>query len=398
VDIPKFISLFLDGEDRAAYEVLREANIFAEVCAWLCPVGQQCQGSCLQKFIGDGPLPIAHIQRYLAEQANKNGWSKLRIPEKATDKNVAIIGAGPAGLACAAGLLEAGHNVTLFDKATEFGGLIESVIPKDRQSNSLKNEITAVFAGVPKERLSRRLDREINVDFNLDTIMAEGFDVVFIGMGLPKSVSIGNEKIDGLWNAMEFLAAARKPSKVNVTGKSVAAIGGGNTAMDVAVTAKKLDAKDVYVIYRRSFKEMPAWIAERDRAINEGVHFLILTQLLGFNSHKGRLTGIKVCPARLGEPDASGRRRPLPVESSAYDLDMDIVVEAIGQAAPEEISEILPGVELQNGLIQTKEASLATSRPGVFAGGDLVRGPSTVVAAVTDGMKAAKEIDRFLRK
>ncbi|MHC4632453.1 MAG: oxidoreductase [Planctomycetota bacterium] len=404
VGIPKFISLFLDGEDRAAYEVLREANVFPEVCAWLCPVEQQCEGSCLQAFIGDGPLPIADIQRYLAKQANKNGWSKLRIPQKATGKNVAVIGAGPAGLSCAAKLLEAGHAVTIFDKGTELGGMVESVIPPERQSSSLKNEITAVFADVPKDRMILRLAKELNADFNLDTISQEGFDAVFIGMGLPKSVSISDRDtdIDGVWDAMEFLSAAKEPGQgtrtLDVAGKCVAAIGGGNTAMDVALTAKRLGAKDVYVIYRRSFKEMPAWSAERDRAINEGVHFLMLTQPLGFNSHNGKLTAIKVCPTRLGEPDASGRRRPELVESSAYELDMDIVAEAIGQKAPEGISEILPGVELIKGLIRTKEGTLATSRPGVFAGGDLVRGPSTVVAAVADGMAAAKQINEFLKR
>jgi len=408
VNIPKFISLFLDGDDKGAYEVLREANVFGEICARLCPVEQQCEGSCLRAFIGDGPLPIADIQRYLAEQANKNGWSKLRIPKKTTGKNVAIIGAGPAGLSCAAGLLEAGHTVTIFDKSAELGGMVESVIPQERQSGSLKNEITAIFADVPQDRMILRLGKELNADFNLDTISREGFDAVFIGMGLPKSVSTSDRDrgIDGLWDAMEFLSAAKEPGKpashlagkLDVAGKCVAAIGGGNTAMDVALTAKRLGAKDVYVIYRRSFKEMPAWSAERDRAINEGVHFLILTQPLGFRSHNGKLTAIKVCPTRLGKPDASGRRRPEPVESSAYELDMDIVVEAIGQESPEEISEILPGVELTKGLIRTKEATLATSRPGVFAGGDLVRGPSTIVAAVADGMKAAKEIDEFLKR
>ncbi|MGD8500265.1 MAG: NAD(P)-binding protein, partial [Phycisphaerales bacterium] len=144
VNIPKFISLFLDGEEKAAYEVLREANIFPEVCAWLCPVEQQCEGRCLQSFLGDAPIPIAEIQMYLAEQANKNGWSKLRIPPRTTGKNVTIIGAGPAGLSCAAKLLEAGHTVTVFDKSSEFGGMIESVIPPDKQSNSLKNEIAAI--------------------------------------------------------------------------------------------------------------------------------------------------------------------------------------------------------------------------------------------------------------
>jgi len=396
VNIPKFISLFLDGEDKAAYEVLREANIFAEVCAWLCPVEQQCEGSCLQKFIGDGPLPIAEIQRYLAEQANKNDWSKLRIPKKATGKNVAIIGAGPAGLACAAGLLEAGHVVTVFDRGTELGGMIDSVIPQDRQRDSLQNETAAVFADVPEDRLSKHLGKELNTNFNLDTIMAEGFDAAFIGMGLPKSAGISDKNIDGLWNALEFLTAAKSDSKPDLTGKQVAVNGGGNTSMDAAITAKRLGAKDVYVIYRRSFKEMPAWSAERDEAIRQGVHFLILTQLLDINCKDGKLTGIKVCPTKLGEPDVTGRRRPQPLESSAYNLDMDVVVEAIGQASAKEIGDILPGVELEDGLIQTKDDSLATSREGVFAGGDLVRGPSTVVAAVADGMKAAKEIDKYL--
>ena len=398
VDIPKFISQFLDGEEKAAYETLREANIFPEVCAWLCPAEQQCEGHCLQSFIGDGPLPIAEIQRYLAEQANRNGWSKLRIPKVSTGKNIAIIGAGPAGLSCAAKILEAGHTVTIFDASTEFGGMIASVIPADRQSNSLRNEIAAIFADVPKERIILRLGKELNADFNLDNIIEEGFDAVFIGMGLPNSVSIGgkNEKIDGLCNAMEFLSAARNPGTLNLKGQTVAAIGGGNTAMDVATTARRLGARDVYVIYRRSFKEMPAWSAERDRAIEEGVHFLILTQPVGFNSTNGKLTGIKVCPTRLGEPDKSGRRRPETVESSAYVLDMDIVVEAIGQEPPENIGELLPGVELDNGLIRTEKGALATSRPGVYAGGDFVRGASTVVAAVADGMAAAIEINKFL--
>jgi len=398
VEIPKFISLFLDGDDRSAYELLRQANIFPEVCAWLCPVEQQCEGNCLQRFIGDGPLPIADIQRYLAEQANKNSWSKLRIPAEATGKNIAILGAGPAGLSCAAVLLEAGHSVTIFDRNTSLGGLVESVIPPDRQRNSLKNEITAIFKDVPESRMILRLGKELNANFNLDNIMAEGFDATFIGLGLPKSVSSADKDIDGLWDAMKFLStAAKEPGKLDVAGKMVAVIGAGNTAMDAALTAKKLEAKDVYIIYRRSFTEMPAWSSERNRAINEGIHFLILTAVLGFNHRHGKLTGVRVCPTRLAETDETGRRWPEPIESSAYDLDMDIVVEAIGQKSPPDISEILPGVELKNGLIQTKEDSLATSRPGVFAGGDLVRGPSTVVAAVADGMAAARQINQFLK-
>ncbi len=398
IDIPQFISLFLDGKDREAYEVIRRANVFPELCAWLCPVKQQCQGNCLQGFIGDGPLPIAEIQRYLAEQANKNGWSKLRIPEEATGKKVAIIGAGPAGLACAAKLLEAGHIVTIFDKSPALGGMVASVIPPDRQYNALASEITAVFADVRGDRMVLNLGQEIDSDRNLDTILVQGFDAAFIGLGLPESVSITDKPLDGLWNAMDFLATAKRGNYATLVGESVAVIGGGNTAMDVAVTAAQLGARDVYVIYRRSFKEMPAWSAERDRAMQRGVHFLVLTQPLEYYGTDGRLTGIQLCPTRLGEPDQSGRRRPEPLKSSAYSLDMDIVVEAIGQAPSNNIERTLPGIVFERGLIRTESGSLATSRRGVFAGGDLVRGPSTVVAAVADGMKAAAEIDVFFQQ
>ena len=398
IDIPAFIKLFLDGMEQQAYEVLRRSNIFPEVCAWLCPVEQQCQGNCLQKFIGDGPLPIADIQRYLAEQANKQGWSRLDLPEESTGKRVAVLGAGPGGLACAAVLLEAGHEVSVFDKGGQAGGMIESVIPADRQGVSLRNEIEAIFADVPAERLQWRLGTEINAGFTLDDICAEGFDAVFIGMGLPAATGISEDKLDGLWDALTFLAKAKEKGGPELAGKRVGVIGGGNTAMDVATTAAHLGARDVYLIYRRSFKEMPAWSGERDRAMAKGVHFIILTQPLGYNSKNGRLTGIRVCPTQLGEPDALGRCRPVPVEFSAYDLEMDIVVEAIGQKASEGLEEALPGVRTDKGLIVTQDNSYATCREGVFAGGDLVRGPSTVVAAVADGMRAAREINDFLTK
>lgn len=397
IDIPAFIQLFLEGKDREAYEVIRLANVFPEVCAWLCPVEQQCQGNCLEGCIGDGPLPIADIQRYLAEQANKKGWSKLRIPKEATGREVAVIGAGPAGLACTARLLEAGHAVTVFDKHQAFGGMVESVIPPDRQCDALRSEISAIFADVPEDRVDLRLGQGLDAANTLDTILAEGFDAAFIGLGLPQAVSVADRPLEGLWNAMDFLSAAKRGEELDLVGKSVAVIGGGNTAMDVAVTAAQIGAGDVYLIYRRSFKEMPAWTAERERAVRHGVHFLILTQPLAYEAADGRLTGMRVCPTRLGEPDAGGRRRPAPIESSAYTLSMDLVVEAIGQTAASGLADTLGGVRLERGLIQTKPGSQATTREGVFAGGDLVHGPSTVVAAVADGMRAADEIDEFLR-
>jgi NADPH-dependent glutamate synthase beta subunit-like oxidoreductase len=296
-------------------------------------------------------------------------------------------------------LIEAGHTITIIDKSSEFGGMVEAVIPPDRQSVSLENEIAAIFKDVPKDRMILQLGTELTAGYNLNSVLSEPFDAVFIGMGLPKAVSaeIESTKCEGLWNALDFLTAA-KHDKLDVKGKRVAVIGGGNTAMDCAAVAKWHGAKDVYVIYRRSFAEMPAWSGERDRVMNEGVHFIILTQPVGITAKDGKLVGIKVCPTRLGEPDSSGRRRPEPIKSSVYELDMDIVVEAIGQTSPKEITKVLAGVELKNGLIKTKENSFQTSREKVFAGGDLVRGASTVVRAVADGMAAAKEIDKFLRQ
>ncbi|MBN1818719.1 MAG: FAD-dependent oxidoreductase, partial [Sedimentisphaerales bacterium] len=394
VDIPKFIHAFLEGDEKQAYEIIRRVNILPEICAWLCPVEQQCQGGCLQGFIGDSPLPIAEIQRHIAEQANRYGWSRLRLPEETSGRNVAVIGAGPAGLAATAVLVEAGHRVTLYDKSTQFGGMIQSVIPPARQCDALRSEISAIFRDIPEDRLVFQWGTPLTEQFTLDSILQEGFDAAFIGIGLPKAVSHGGDKLDGLYNALEFLEVAKtEPGRLQVRGKKVAVIGGGNTAMDVAITARDLKAKDVYIVYRRSFEEMPAWEAERQRAMEEGVHFLILTQQLGYESKDGKLTGIRVCPVQLGPEDASGRRRPMPLEAAAYPLGMEVVIESIGQQAIDNLEQVLPGVGIRDGLILLKEGTHETTRNNVFAGGDLVHGASTVVAAVADGMAAGREID-----
>ena len=397
IDIPRFINLFLEGRDQDAYEVIRESNLLPEVCAELCPVETQCQGGCLERFIGDDALPIADIQGYLAAQANEKGWSKIRIPEKTSGKRIAIIGAGPSGLACAAILLEAGHNVTFFDKTSELGGLVDSAIPAERVRDSLQSEIQAMFADVASDRFAFKEGCELNAGFNLDSIMDMGFDAAFVGLGLPKVVSPSPAKMQGLYNALEFLSLAKQDKLPDLADKKVAVIGGGNTAMDAAVVAKRLGAADVYVIYRRSFAEMPVWAKERDRAMDQGVHFLILTQQLEYISNNGKVRAVKLCPTQLAEPDDSGRRMPVPIESAVYELPMDIVVEAIGQQSADNLQEILPGIELESGLIRTRPGSTRTSRNGVFAGGDLVHGASTVVAAVAAGMKAADEIDKFLK-
>ncbi|MFI4912082.1 MAG: FAD-dependent oxidoreductase [Sedimentisphaeraceae bacterium JB056] len=395
INIPAFIKKFIDGDERGAYEIIREANVLPEVCAWLCPVEDQCQGHCLQNFIGDSPIPIAATQKYLSVLANKKGWSKVRIPEMKTGKNIAIVGAGPAGIAAAVKLLEAGHKVTILDKSDNFGGMIKSVIPEDRQETALANEIKAMFADVPSDRMEVKSGIVLDENYTIDDVAKEGYDAVFIGMGLPDAITASDDKVEDLYDAIEFLSLAKQEGALDLTDKTVAVIGGGNTAMDVAVTAADHNAKDVYVLYRRSFTQMPAWAAERDRATEKGVHFKILTQQLGYNAEDGKLKSVKVCPTVLGEPDASGRRRPIDVKENAYDMSIDVAVEAIGQKSPANLDKILPGIDLEWGLIKTDD--FKTSKEGIFAGGDIVRGASTVVAAVADGMKAAAQIDQYLK-
>ncbi|HBO45457.1 MAG TPA: hypothetical protein DD670_16300 [Planctomycetaceae bacterium] len=215
-------------------------------------------------------------------------------------------------------------------------------------------------------------------------------------MGLTRAVRTGGGAPDGVVDGLRFLASA-KTGQVDLRGSRVAVIGGGNTAMDAAVSARRLGADDVYLVYRRSFTEMPAWPKERDEALARGVHFLILTDVVGYVGDQGRVTAIRLCPTRLGESDASGRRRPLRLPEQEYRLPMDLVVEAIGQEIPPEVETILPGVEFRNGRVVHREGSCQTTRDRVFAGGDVRRGAATVVAAVADGMRAAEEIDALLR-
>ena len=396
VDIPGFVRALADGDIKRSYEILRERNALPELCGYVCPVEVQCRGHCIENVFSGNPVPIGEVQVYVARTAREKGWISIPTDVPATGKRIAVIGAGPPGLACAVTLLRRGHAIDLFDHEADLGGLATSAIPEKRlQADESEAEIKAVFGDVWGRRLDYHTDRALSHDRALDDLLCE-YDAVFLGIGLAECPSIAEVRPPGVEDAIAFLKYARAGEAT--VPERVAVLGGGNTAMDAAVQAASLGARDVYLVYRRSFAEMPAWPAERDEALNLGVHFLLLTHPLGYEfDDQGKLRGTRIARTVLGEPDSSGRRRPVIVPGSESVLEVDLVLEALGQEMPAGMEALLPEVELTaDRLIKIDERG-RTSRPGVYAGGDIVNGGSTVVQAVAEGMRAAEAIDADLR-
>jgi NADPH-dependent glutamate synthase beta subunit-like oxidoreductase len=353
----------------------------------------------MQNFLGDMAMSISDIQRYLAVQANRNGWSKLRIPAKTSGKKIAVIGAGPAGLACAARLVESGHKVTVLESRNECGGMVKGVIAREKQGMSLENELKAIFESAPEKNLEFQFGKGLTADYNLDKLMTEGFDAAFLGTGLWQSKTLHKGgKLDGLWGALEFLGAIKGGEKIDLTGKRIAVIGGGNTGMDVCVAAKQAGASSVYMICFESFTTMPAWLSERQHTLVEDVSFLNQFMPKEYLNGSGKVKGVRINHVDLAEPDEKGFRAPIEIPGAELKVEVDVIIEALGQKAVKDLKAILNGVELAaNGLVKVDSASLATSRKGVFAGGDVINGGKMVVTAVADGTKAAEQINQFLK-
>ncbi|HOL69879.1 MAG TPA: FAD-dependent oxidoreductase [Bryobacteraceae bacterium] len=396
VNVPKFIGHIAAGRFREAYETIREQNVLAAVCGYVCPSEVQCEHACINQHYTEA-VPIRHLQRWVSQKAVEEGWAAEPRPAgRVTGKRVAVLGAGPAGISAAAALASFGHKVSLFDSGEAPGGQARQTIPAERLPNGiLTREVQDVLAssGVAEQRQCA-----LGSSYTLDDVLAEGFDAVLIALGLSRSVPLPGScrPASGVEGALEFLTRIKNGG--TVTGQ-VLVLGGGNTAIDAALSAKRAGASDVFIVYRRSFAEMPAWPEERDAAIRAGVHFLVLTAPLAYVlDEKGNLTGLKVARTRLGEPDASGRRRPENIPGSEHVLPASLVVEAIGQQIDPELAAALPGVRVTSrGLIWTRDGTLETSRRGVFAAGDIVNGGTTVVQAVAEGARVAREIDEFLR-
>jgi NADPH-dependent glutamate synthase beta subunit-like oxidoreductase/2,4-dienoyl-CoA reductase-like NADH-dependent reductase (Old Yellow Enzyme family) len=395
VNIPEFVAHIAAGRFRAAYETLRKSNVLAAVCGYVCPAETLCEIGCINEHYTSS-VPIRHLQRWVSRKAVEEGWSAEPRPGgPPSGRRVAVAGAGPAGVSAAAALAGSGHEVVLFDGNPYEGGTARETIPAQRLPEAIiETETRDILKS--SGRITRRVQR-LDSTFTVDDILAEGFDAVLLALGLSRSIKLpmAAHPRTGVTGALDFLRDARKGASVTGT---VLVLGGGNTAIDAALSASRAGASDVSIVYRRSFAEMPAWPEERDLAIRSGVHFLILTATLGYATDaEGRLTGVRVARTRLGAAGVDGRRVPEIIEGSEHILPADLAIEAIGQEIAPDLKEALAGVRLTGrGLVWTQDSTLQTSRAGVFAAGDIVNGGTTVVQAVAEGARAAREIDSYL--
>ena len=404
-DIPSAMWLIEHGEFLEAARLYRQSSSMPEICGRVCPQEQLCQGSCShQKSFASvltGPL-----EAFVTDYERQMGAVEIPVGE-ATGKKVAIVGSGPAGLACAEQLRQSGHSVTIFESKPAEGGLLSYGIP------NFKLPKDVVFHRVDDlKRAGVRfvMNTYIGKDKTIDELFAEGYQAVFVGVGteVDAPMEVPGEDLPGVYKATEFLARCSLPLEMLPTdmrarpeiGRRVAVIGGGDTASDCLRSALRLGADEVVCLYRRTEKEMPGGRHDREMAREEGAQYQFLTQPVHFiPGADGRLAQIECIRMVLGEPDAKGRRRPVPVEGSNFIVEADTAVLALGYWPDTTIGETTPGLETRNyGLIVIDKATGATSRPGVFAGGDAVTGPDLVVTAMVAGRKAAASIDAYLMK
>lgn len=403
IDIPAFIGHVKTGEIEKAYQVISEASALPAVCGRVCPQESQCEGKCIRGIKGE-PVSIGKLERFVADWAGENAVK----PEGAKEKNgkkVAVIGSGPAGLTCAGDLAKLGYEVTIFEALHEPGGVLVYGIPEFRLPKQavVAKEIENVKALGVKIETNVVVGKSVTID---ELLEEEGFEAVFIGSGagLPKFMGIPGENANGVFSANEYLTRSNlmkafdeKSNTPIMRGKKVAVVGGGNVAMDAARTALRLGA-EVHIVYRRSEEELPARVEEVHHAKEEGIIFDLLTNPVEIlEDDKGWVTGIKCIKMELGEPDESGRRRPVEVADSEFVIEVDTVIMSLGTSPNPLISSTTKGLDInKRKCIIAEESNGKTTKEGVFAGGDAVTGAATVILAMEAGRAGAKGIDEYL--
>ncbi len=403
IDIPGFINSIAQGKFDKAAEIIKAKSNLPAICGRVCPYESQCEGECTLKKIGE-PVGIGRLERFIADYERNKG---VKIPKKAkaTGKKIAIIGSGPAGLTCAGDLAKMGHNVVIFEALHDPGGVLMYGIPEFRLPKEI---VKAEVNYIKKLGVKIQYDVVVGKTITIDELTKE-FDAIFIGTGagLPNWLNIPGENLDGVYSANEFLTRVNMmkaykfpeydtPVKI---GKVVATFGAGNVAMDCARTSLRLGAEKSYILYRRTEAEMPARIEEIHHAKEEGVIFHLLTNPIRFiGNEKGLLTEVECLKMKLGEPDESGRRRPVPIPGSEFKIKIDTALVAIGQSPNPLIPHTIKGLKVgKHGNIETDEKG-HTNIPGIFAGGDIATGAATVILAMGAGKKAAKAIDEYVSR
>ena len=409
VKIPEFIHMIKNKEYIPASKLIKEDNVLAAVCSRVCPQSDQCEGACILTK-RDESVAVGALARFVTDYERTHGNltpDPIPIHQK-TGKKVAIIGSGPAGLSCAGDLIRMGHDVTVFEAFHEYGGVLIYGIPEFRLPKEIVREEVDALAALGVEFKPNTV---IGVTYTIDELMEEeGFDAVFIGVGagLPYFMNIPGENLVGVYSANEFLTrvnlmkAYQFPKHdtpvIDCQGKNVAVIGGGNTALDSARVALRLGAKKSSIIYRRTDKEMPARLEEIEHAKEEKIDFQFLkapVALIG--DEQGWLKALRLIRMELGEPDQSGRRRPIPIEGSEYEVPIDLVIVAIGNGSNPIIQRTTEDLDFNRwGNIVVDQETMATSKPGVYAGGDIVTGGATVILAMGAGRQAARSINSYL--
>ena len=405
INIPGFIEKVKDGDIEAAYQIISESSALPAVCGRVCPQESQCEGKCIRGIKGE-PISIGKLERFVADWARENNVKPEGAKEK-KGKKVAVIGSGPAGLTCAGDLAKMGYDVTIFEALHEAGGVLVYGIPEFRLPKKavVQKEIENVKSLGVKIETNVVIGKSVTID---ELMKDEGFDAVFIGSGagLPKFMGIPGEQANGVFSANEYLTRSNLMKAFDegsdtpiMRGKEVAVVGGGNVAMDAARTALRLGA-NVHIVYRRSEEELPARVEEVHHAKEEGIIFDLLTNPVEIIADEhGWVCGMKCIRMELGEPDASGRRRPVEIPGSEFVMDVDTVIMSLGTSPNPLISSTTEGLEVNKWkCIIADEEHGKTTKEGVYAGGDAVTGAATVILAMGAGKAAAKGIDEYLSR